>query len=266
MSSNMSMSTGGAEARPPTTSAGATPATTPADTTPATTSADANPSTVIRVVIADDQPMVRQGIAMLLGAEADMEVVGEAGDGAEAIRMVDRHRPDLVLMDVRMPGMDGIEATRRLIQERTDDPDQITKVLVLTTFDEDAALYGTLRAGASGYMLKHAAPTELIDAIRRVAGGDAWIDPVVAPKVLDTLREMASANPEGRPSLDMLTPRELDVLSELSDGATNSQLSKRMVLSEATVKTHISRMLMKTGCHDRAQLVALAYRSGHVQP
>ena len=221
---------------------------------------------VIRVVLADDQPMVRQGIAMLLGAEPDMEVVGEAQDGAEAIRMVERHRPDLVVMDVRMPGMDGIEATRRLIQESPDDPNQMAKVLVLTTFDEDAALYGTLRAGASGFMLKHAAPGELANAIRRVAGGDAWIDPTVAPKVLDTLRDMTLDNPEGRPSLDMLTPRELDVLRELSDGATNTELSRRMVLSEATVKTHISRMLMKTGCHDRAQLVALAYRSGLVTP
>lgn len=221
---------------------------------------------VIRVVLADDQPMVRQGIAMLLGAESDIEVVGEAGDGAEAIAVVERLRPDLVIMDVRMPGMDGIEATRQLIQERPDDPDQITRVLVLTTFDEDAALYGTLRAGASGYMLKHAAPGELANAIRRVADGDAWIDPGVAPKVLGTLREMALNTPEGRPGLDMLTPREIDVLRELADGATNSDLSRRMVLSEATVKTHISRMLMKTGCHDRAQLVALAYRSGLVNP
>jgi len=221
---------------------------------------------VIRVVLADDQPMVRQGIAMLLGAESDIEVVGEAGDGAEAIAVVERLRPDLVIMDVRMPGMDGIEATRQLIQERSDDPDQVTKVLVLTTFDEDAALYGTLRAGASGYMLKHAAPGELANAIRRVADGDAWIDPGVAPKVLGTLREMALNTPEGRPGLDMLTPREIDVLRELADGATNSDLSRRMVLSEATVKTHISRMLMETGCHDRAQLVALAYRSGLVNP
>ena len=220
----------------------------------------------IKIVLADDQPLVRQGISMLLGAESDMEVVGEAADGAEAVAQVEKHRPDIVIMDVRMPGMDGIEATRRIIREQPGNPDQMAKVLVLTTFDEDAALYGTLRAGASGYMLKHAAPSELVNAIRRVNEGDAWIDPGVASKVLDTLREMATDNPEGRPSLDMLTPREIDVLTELSDGATNTELSKRMVLSEATVKTHISRMLMKTGCHDRAQLVALAYRSGHVQP
>ena len=220
----------------------------------------------IRVLLADDQPMVRQGIAMLLAGEPDIEVVGEAEDGEQAVALVEQLRPDLVVMDVRMPGTDGIEATRRLVRERPEQPDQLAKVLVLTTFDEDAALYGTLRAGASGYMLKHAAPSELANAIRRVAGGDAWIDPGVAPKVLDTLREMASDATTGRPSLDMLTPRELDVLRELADGATNADLSQRMFLSEATIKTHISRMLMKTGCHDRAQLVALAYRSGLVAP
>src|SRR5699024_14137 len=198
--------------------------------------------------------------------EPDIEVVGEAEDGEQAVALVEQLRPDLVVMDVRMPGTDGIEATRRLVRERPEQPDQLAKVLVLTTFDEDAALYGTLRAGASGYMLKHAAPSELANAIRRVAGGDAWIDPGVAPKVLDTLREMASDATTGRPSLDMLTPRELDVLRELADGATNADLSQRMFLSEATIKTHISRMLMKTGCHDRAQLVALAYRSGLVAP
>ncbi len=220
----------------------------------------------IRVVLADDQPMVRQGIAMLLAGEPDIEVVGEAEDGEQAVALVEQLRPDLVVMDVRMPGTDGIEATRRLVRERPEQPDQLAKVLVLTTFDEDAALYGTLRAGASGYMLKHAAPSELANAIRRVAGGDAWIDPGVAPKVLDTLREMASDSATGRPSLDMLTRRELDVLRELADGATNADLSQRMFLSEATIKTHISRMLMKTGCHDRAQLVALSYKSGLVQP
>lgn len=220
----------------------------------------------IRVVLADDQPMVRQGIAMLLGAEPDIEIVGEASDGAEAVAVVDRVHPDLVIMDVRMPGTDGIEATQRLVAERSGQPDLLTKVLVLTTFDEDTALYGTLRAGASGYMLKHAAPTELANAVRRVAGGDAWIDPGVAPKVLDTLRDMAQDSSNGRPTLEMLTPRELDVLRELADAPTNAVLSQRMVLSEATVKTHISRMLMKTGCHDRAQLVALAYKSGLVQP
>lgn len=219
----------------------------------------------LRVVIADDQREVRQGMAMLLGAEPDIEVIGQAEDGAQACAMVARDHPDVVVMDIRMPGVDGIEATRRISADRAD-PDVVTAVLVLTTFDHDDALYGALRAGASGYMLKHAAPTSLADAVRRVADGEAWIDPSVAGKVIATLRQTVPVDASGRPTLEMLSKREVEVLRLMGDGPTNAELASALFVSEATVKTHISRLLMKTGSHDRAQLVALAYKSGLVRP
>lgn len=219
----------------------------------------------LRVVIADDQREVRQGMAMLLGAEPDIEVIGQAEDGAQACAMVARDHPDVVVMDIRMPGVDGIEATRRITADRAD-PDVVTAVLVLTTFDHDDALYGALRAGASGYMLKHAAPTSLADAVRRVADGEAWIDPSVAGKVIATLRQTVPVDASGRPTLEMLSKREVEVLRLMGDGPTNAELASALFVSEATVKTHISRLLMKTGSHDRAQLVALAYKSGLVRP
>ena len=219
----------------------------------------------IRVVIADDQKPVRDGITMLLSAEPDVEVVGNAEDGAQAVAMTNHLRPDVVVMDIRMPGVDGIEATRRITADR-DDPDAVTTVLVLTTFDQDELLHGALRAGASGYMLKHAAPGGLAEAVRTVADGGSWIDPSVAGKVIDTLRQTTPVDATGRPSLDMLSKRELEVLRLMRDAPTNPQLAAMLFVSESTVKTHISRLLMKTGSHDRAQLVALAYRSGLVHP
>lgn len=220
---------------------------------------------MIRVLVVDDQQLVREGIAMMLSADPGLEVVGEAADGQQALDLAERLHPDVVLMDVRMPGMDGIEATRRLTLDR-DDGDHPTTVLVLTTFDEDGTLYGALRAGASGFLLKHTAPTDLVRAVRQVAGGDAWIDPSVAPRVIDRLRELSAPSPDGLPDLSVLTPRELEVLTEFADAPTNTELSKRLFLSETTVKTHVSRLLMKTGSHDRSQLVALAYRSGLARP
>ncbi|WP_299449815.1 response regulator transcription factor [uncultured Serinicoccus sp.] len=223
----------------------------------------------IRVVVADDQEQVRDGLSMLLAAESDLEVVALAADGVEAVEAVRRERPDVVVMDIRMPRMDGIEATRQITAEGErggGDADGVTTVLVLTTFDHDDALYGALRAGASGYMLKEAVPTRIGDAVRRVADGGSWIDPGVAGKVIETLRETAPRDPSGLPSLEMLSPRELEVLTLMGDAPSNSDLAEQLFISEATVKTHISRLLMKTGSSERAQLVALAYRTGLVQP
>lgn len=220
---------------------------------------------MIRVLIADDQAAVRTGMSMMLAAQPDIEVVAEAEDGVQAVAMCARDCPDVVVMDIRMPGIDGIEATRRILAN-CETHDCITTVLVLTTFDHDEALYGALRAGASGYMLKHAAPTGLADAVRTIASGAAWIDPSVAPKVIDTLRRTAPRDPSGRPSLEMLSKREVEVLRLLADGPSNAELAAQLFVSESTIKTHISRLLVKTGSHDRTQLVSLAFRSGLVQP
>lgn len=219
----------------------------------------------VRVVIADDQREVRQGLSMLLSAEDDLEVVGLAENGARACELAARERPDVVVMDIRMPGVDGIEATRRIVQERDGD-DEVTTVLVLTTFDHDDALYGALRAGASGYMLKDAAPSRLPDAIRRVADGGSWIDPGVAGKVIDTLRRTAPKDAAGLPDLTVLSKRELEVLTLMGEAPSNTDLASMLCVSESTVKTHISRLLMKTGSAERSQLVALAYKSGLVRP
>lgn len=220
----------------------------------------------IRVVIVDDQELVRAGISMMLSIHPDIEVVAEATDGAGAVATVLAERPDVVLMDVRMPGMDGVEATRRLTAEQADDPDHLTKVLVLTTFADDDALYSALRAGASGYLLKHAAPTDLAAAVRRVAGGDAWIDPVVAPRVITILRELSTGSPSQERAIEALTEREREVLVLIARGRTNTEIGRDLVISEATVKTHVSRILMKSGSRDRAAAVALAYESGLVVP
>lgn len=221
---------------------------------------------MIRVVVADDQREVRDGLAMMLSAEPDIDLIGLAVDGTQAVQVARTSRPDVIVMDIRMPGVDGIEATRRITEDNQDDPDSVTAVLVITTFDADEALYGALQAGASGFMLKHAAPAGLADAVRAVADGGAWIDPSVAPKVIDRLRESAPVDSSGRPTLANLSRREVEVLKLMGDAPTNSALAATLFLSEATVKTHISRLLMKTGSHDRAQLVALAYRSGLVRP
>lgn len=221
----------------------------------------------IRVVIADDQREVREGMGMLLSFETDIDCVGLVEDGAQAIAITARERPDVVIMDIRMPGIDGIEATRRITQDREDeDPDHLTAVLVLTTFDQDDLLHGALRAGASGYMLKHAAPSDLADAIRKISAGESWIDPSVAGQVIETLRATAPLDAAGRPTLEMLSRREVEVLSHMGHGPSNADLADLLFVSESTIKTHISRLLMKTGSRDRAQLVALAYRSGLVRP
>lgn len=221
---------------------------------------------MIRVVVADDQQEVRDGLAMMLSAESDMQLVGMAADGTQAVDLARQDRPDVIVMDIRMPGVDGIEATRRITEDHHDDPDAVTAVLVITTFDNDEALYGALQAGASGYMLKQAAPAGLADAVRAVAEGGAWIDPSVAHKVIDRLRAQTPVDSTGRPTLANLSRREVEVLRLMGDAPTNAELAATLYVSESTVKTHISRLLMKTGSHDRAQLVALAYRSGLVRP
>ncbi len=218
----------------------------------------------IRVVLAEDDHLVRAGIGMVVSAEPDIEVVGEAADGVGALLLVEELQPDVVVMDVRMPGLDGVEATRRITADHPAYPDVATRVLVLTTFAEDDVVYGALRAGAQGFLLKQS-PADLPTAIRRVAAGDAWLDPAVAPRVLETMRRLAdtTASPE---RLDGLTPREREVLALVADGLSNGEIGARLRISESTVKTHVARILMKTGSRDRAQAVVLAFRSGLVRP
>ncbi|AQP51877.1 response regulator [Tessaracoccus flavescens] len=218
----------------------------------------------VTVVLADDQPMVRAGVRMLLSVDPAIQVVGEASDGHEAIAAVERLRPDVIVMDLRMPGTDGAEATRRIVAEQEHTPDALTRVLVLTTFNEDADVYAALRAGASGFLLKHASADVLATAIRRVAEGESWLDPAVVGRVIRALR--LPPGPDGAAVAAVLTPREREVLTLVAEGLSNAELCDRLFLSEATVKTHVARVLMKTGSRDRAAAVALAYRSGFVRP
>jgi DNA-binding NarL/FixJ family response regulator/class 3 adenylate cyclase len=215
----------------------------------------------IRVLIADDQALVRAGFRMILDAEPGVEVVGEASSGAEAIAEVKRLQPDVVLMDVRMPEMDGIEATRRLLAE----DGTATKVVMLTTFDMDEYVYEALRAGASGFLLKDVPPEQLVDGIRAVGSGEALLAPAITKRVIE---EFVRRPPEGaktKPAeLDELTERELEVLRQLARGLSNAEIAKELFVSETTVKTHVSRILMKLGLRDRVQAVVFAYESGVV--
>ena len=212
----------------------------------------------IRVVIADDQAMMRAGFRMILEAQPDIEVVGEAGDGMEAVEVATRLRPDVVLMDIRMPQLDGVEATRRLAGQR---------VLILTTFGLDEYIVDTLRAGASGFLLKDAPPEDLVRAVRVVAAGDALLSPAVTRQLLDRVADRLDA-PEREPprELEELTERELEVLRLVAQGLSNHEIADRLVVGEATVKTHVSRVLMKLGLRDRVQAVVFAYEAGLVRP
>lgn len=217
----------------------------------------------ISVLVVDDQALARAGATMLLSAEADITVVGEAADGEGAVREAHRLQPDVVLMDLRMPGIGGVDATRQLVAERESAPNSLVRVLVMTTFDDDQLVYEALRAGASGYLLKHASPTEIADAVRRVAAGDAWLDPSIAARII------ASMRPPVAESIDLsslLTAREQEVYRLIALGLSNGDIRDYLTLSEATVKTHVARILLKTGSRDRAAAVALAYRSGFVRP
>ncbi|MGW0214498.1 response regulator [Micromonospora chokoriensis] len=213
------------------------------------------------VLIVDDQPLQRMGFKMLLDGTAGMAVVGEASSGAEAVRMVDQSRPDVVLMDVRMPGMDGIEATRRITAAGSR-----TRILILTTFDLDEYVYAGLRAGASGFLLKDARPDELIAAIRAVAAGDSVVAPSLTRKLMDAyLQEAAPATSED-PRLSTLSEREREVLEAIGQGATNTEIAERFMLTESTVKKHVGRVLFKIGARDRIQAVIFAYDNGLVRP
>ena len=220
----------------------------------------------ISIVLADDQPMLRLGFRLVLDAQPDMQVVGEAGDGAAAVRLAQARQPAVVLMDVRMPGMDGIEATRRIVTAVS-----ATRVLILTTFDLDEYAYEGLRAGASGFLLKDVPPPDLLSAIRAVASGDAVVAPSVTRRLLDAflphLPDLSRAPGTGLPpEVQALTAREREVLTEVAAGLSNAEIAAVLVLSEATVKTHVGRILGKLGLRDRVQAVVYAYEHGLVRP
>ena len=217
----------------------------------------------VKVLIVDDQALVRTGFRMILEAESDIEVVGDASDGREAIDETLRLRPDVVLMDVRMPELDGIEATRRLLERDGVD----AKVVMLTTFDMDEYVYEALQAGASGFMLKDVPPEQLVTGIRAVASGDALLAPSVTRRVIEEFVRRPPASVQRPPKeVDELTDRELEVLKLIARGLSNAEIAKELFVSETTVKTHVARVLMKLGLRDRVQAVVLAYESGIVQP
>jgi DNA-binding NarL/FixJ family response regulator len=215
-----------------------------------------------RVLLVDDQPLLRTGFRMILSAEADLTVVGEAGDGASAVELARRLRPDVVLMDIRMPGTDGIQATRALAGPGVEEP---IKVLILTTFGLDEYVVESLRAGASGFLLKDAPPEDLVEAIRIVAAGEALLAPSVTRRLLDRVASrLPPANEDTIPALSQLTERELEVLKLMARGLSNAEIAEKLVVSETTVKTHVSRVLAKLDLRDRVQAVILAYETGLV--
>ncbi|WP_248963486.1 response regulator [Sphaerisporangium perillae] len=212
---------------------------------------------MIKILLADDQALVRAGFRALLDAQDGMTVVAEAGNGAEAVQLAERHAPDLVLMDIRMPGMDGLTATRRM-------PTTV-KVIILTTFELDEYVFEALRGGASGFLVKDTEPAELIQAVRVVAAGEALLSPSVTRRLI---AEYASRAKEPRPTagLDQLTEREREVLTLVGTGMTNDEIAAKLFMAPATAKTHVSRAMMKLHARDRAQLVVIAYESGLVKP
>ncbi len=217
----------------------------------------------IRVLLVDDQALVRTGFRMILRDEPDIEVVGEAADGRAALEAVRRLQPDVVIMDIRMPVLDGVEATRQIVA----DPELTARVLVLTTFDADEFVLEALRAGASGFLLKDVAPDDFAEAIRTVAAGDALLAPSVTRQLLDRFRDRLPGPPDARHArLGELTEREIDVLKLVARGMSNREIADHLVLAEPTVKTHVSHALLKLDLRDRAQAVVLAYEVGLVRP
>ena len=218
----------------------------------------------ISILLVDDQELLRMGFRMVLDAQSDLEVMGEAGDGEQAVTFVLERTPDVVLMDVRMPGTDGVEATRRIVASGS-----LSRVIILTTFDLDEYAYAALRAGASGFLLKDAPPADLISAIRAVASGDAVVAPSTTRRLLSSLAHQlprSETRDESHPRLQLLTPREREVTVAVSRGLSNAEIAEALVLSEATVKTHVGRILAKLQLRDRVQIVVFAYDQGLVTP
>jgi DNA-binding NarL/FixJ family response regulator len=219
---------------------------------------------MIRVLLADDQGLVRAGFRALLDAEPDIEVVAEAADGVEAVRLTGQTRPDVVLMDIRMPGVDGLEATRRIV---ADPALAATRIVILTTFELDEYLFEALRVGASGFLVKDTEPVELLRGVRAVAAGDALLSPGVTRRLIAEFAGRGSAQPAvPELSLEQLTDREREVMALVGAGLSNEEIAARLVVSPATAKTHVSRAMVKLGARDRAQLVVYAYEAGLVRP
>ncbi|WP_104116515.1 response regulator transcription factor [Arthrobacter sp. B1805] len=228
------------------------------------TAHDITPDTPIRVLLADDQPLLRMGFRLILEGESDLEIVGEASTGTEAVRLAAELLPDVVLMDVRMPQGDGIEATRQITASGS-----CSRIIILTTFDLDEYAFAGLQAGASAFLLKDVAPEDLVHAVRVVASGDAVVAPRVTQRLLETyVRSLAPAHPARVPDrrLGELTPREREVLEAIAEGLSNAELAARFFLSEATIKTHVRRILTKLDLRDRVQAVVYAYENGIVVP
>ena len=215
---------------------------------------------MIGVIVADDQALVRAGFRVLVDSAPDLEVLAEASDGAEAVELTRLHRPDVVLMDIRMPVMDGLEATRRVL----DDPDSGARVLMLTTFDLDEYVFAALKAGASGFLLKDTPPGELLAGIRIIAAGEALLAPSITKHLIEEFVRRPEPGHLGDAQLDGLTEREIEVLVHVAKGWSNSEIAETLYVSPATAKTHLSRLLMKLGARDRAQLIVIAYESGLV--
>jgi DNA-binding NarL/FixJ family response regulator len=216
-----------------------------------------------RVVLVDDQALIRGGLKALLDAEPDLEVVGEAADGEQAVATVTKTRPDVVLMDIRMPTMDGLEATRRIAA----DPElEHVKVVMLTTFEVDEYVFESLRVGASGFLLKDEEPTELLRAVRVVAGGDSLLSPSVTRRVVETFATGPKPNAPATKGLEELTEREREIVALVGTGLSNQEIAEHLVISPATARTHVSRAMLKLGARDRAQLVVFAYEAGLVAP
>ena len=215
----------------------------------------------IRLVIADDQALVRSGFRLIVDARPDLEVVGEAEDGEQAVALVEELEPDVILLDIRMPNLDGIEATKRIVASGSG-----TRILVLTTFDLDEYVYGAIRAGASGFLLKDVRPGELVDAIRVVASGNALLGPTAVERLLRRFSATTDERPMDTAAVGSLTDREAETLRLLANGLSNAEIAATLVVSETTVKTHVSNLLRKLGVRDRVQAVIAAYDAGVVQP